>query len=116
MNDIIRIFKELVNILRDGGPYAGWALFILLWYFERRENKKTQKESAKLALVQVENNVKTQTTLESLKEALSGVKNSLEEIITLLNRIYALKESLLQLSSKSGLKLLESEAETENED
>ena len=107
MNTLIQSLKDLVGILRDGGPYAGWALFIILWYFERRENRLFRKEGSKLAIAQVENNVKTEMTLISLKEALGGVKHSLDSVVLKLNEICAMKKSLLQLSSaKSDLKLL----------
>ena len=104
---LLHILKELINILRDGGPYAGWALFILLWYFERRENKILRKEGTYLAVTQVENNVKTEMTLISLKEALNGVIHSLRDLTTVLNKIQTMKESLLQLYSKPDLKLLD---------
>lgn len=114
---LLHILKELIAILRDGGPYAGWALFILLWYFERRENKLVRKEGTNLALTQVENNVKTEMTLISLKEALTGVKYSLNEITTVLNKIHTMKEALLQLSStKPDLMLLEGKKTDDKEE
>ncbi|HEC72013.1 MAG: hypothetical protein ACTSW7_01175 [Candidatus Thorarchaeota archaeon] len=116
MGNIISILKELVGILRDGGPYAGWALFIILWYFERRENKIFRKEGINLAIAQVENNVKTEMTLQSLKEALSGVKYSLGDITAILNKIQTMKESLLQLSSKPDLKLLEDKTKADDKE
>ena len=64
-NTLIHIFKELVGVLRDDGPYAGWALFILLWYFERRENKIFRKEGTYLAVAQVENNEKTALSINN---------------------------------------------------
>jgi len=111
----IGVLKELVGILRDGGPYAVSAVFLMLWFFERRENRILRKEGTGLAVAQVENNVKTEMTLTSLKEALSGVKHKLEELKTEFQRICVMKESLLKLIGKPEIKLLESNTETDKD-
>ena len=79
-SDFLGPLRELIGILRDGGAYAGWALFILLWLFERRYVRKLTAELRELAVAQVENNVETKTTLKSIREALHGTEYELNEM------------------------------------
>lgn len=105
-----------MKILQEGGPYAVSAIFIMLWFFERRENRILRKEATTLAVTQVENNVKTEMTLISLKEALSGVSYELDSLKGEFQRICTMKESLLKLMSKPDLKLLEGKTESDSEE
>jgi len=43
------------------------AVFALMWFLERRENRKIQKELLDLAVAQVQANVKMETTMAGLK-------------------------------------------------
>ena len=79
-NEFLGPLRELIDILRDGGAYAGWALFILLWFFERRYVKKLTSDLQGLAVAQVENNVETKGTLNAVREAMHGVEYELSEM------------------------------------
>lgn len=69
--------KELVSVLATGGSTAVAAIFALVWFLERRENRKMQKEVLELAVAQVQANVKMETTMAGLKEVATQALNRL---------------------------------------
>lgn len=70
--------RELTNVLRDGGAYAGWALFILLWGLERHYNRRSTKEFGQMAMAQIEAATEMRMTLLAVKDGLHGVEYELD--------------------------------------
>jgi|OpeIllAssembly_1097287.scaffolds.fasta_scaffold2114831_2 hypothetical protein len=67
--------KAIMDVLAAGGPTAMAAVFALMWFLERRENRKTQKELLDLAVAQVQANVKMETTMAGLKDVATQALN-----------------------------------------
>ena len=61
-------FKAIMDLLATGGPTAVAAIFAVVWFMERRENRRLQKELLNLAVAQVQANVKLEITMSTLKD------------------------------------------------
>lgn len=84
--------RDLVDTLRTGGPYAVAGIFILMWGWEKREVKAIRKESMKLALSQVETNVKTERSIVTVGTALNGLADHIQAVERTLNKILTIKQ------------------------
>jgi hypothetical protein len=91
---LIDFLRELTQVLKDGGAYAGWALFVCLWLVERRYSAKLVESLRTMAVAQVENNVETRLTMKTLGEGLAGieyeqgeVKEQLRDVMTDVRRL-----------------------------
>lgn len=88
----LSLLKELVDVLRDGGPYAVTAIFILAWWRKDVEVKGIRKESSKLALEQVATNVKTEHSLVTVGQALNGLADHVQIVERTLTKILTIKQ------------------------
>ena len=62
----VPVLRDLVGILKDGGAYAGWALFVVMWYYERRANRKSSSDVLEIVVMKVRNDVELEKTIEAL--------------------------------------------------
>ena len=69
--------KDLVTLLATGGSTAVAAIFALVWFLERRENRKMQQELLDLAIAQVQINTRLDATMLGLKDVALQVFNRL---------------------------------------
>lgn len=88
----LSLLQQLVDILRDGGPYAVAGIFILMWGWEKREVKAIRKESMKLALSQVETNVKTERSVVTVGHALNGLADHIHAVEATLTKILTIRQ------------------------
>jgi len=88
----LSLLKELVDVLREGGPYAVTAIFILMWWRKDVEVKGIRKESAKFALEQVATNVKTERSLVTVGQALNGLADHVQSVERTLTKILTIKQ------------------------
>lgn len=89
---IVNVFRDMIDVLKYGGPYAGWALFIILWWRKDSEVRAIRREVTNLAVMQVETSVKTERTLISVGEALEGLADHVSGVEKILDKILLLKQ------------------------
>ena len=88
----LSLLKELVDVLRDGGPYAVTAIFILMWWRKDVEVKGIRKESAQMAVEQVATNVKTERSIVTVGQALNGLADHVQSVERTLTKILTIKQ------------------------
>jgi len=76
----VEVLRGLVDVLKSGGVYAAWGLFVVLWYFERRQNVKMNKELVEIAVLKVKGDVAVERTLMGISETLKTLGYNLELI------------------------------------
>lgn len=67
--------KAIVEALAAGGPTAIAIVFATVWFLERRDNRKLQREVLNLAVAQVQANVKLETTMAQLNAVVTQALN-----------------------------------------
>jgi len=77
---MLDFLRELTQVLKDGGAYAGLALCVCLWLMERRYSAKLVESLRMMTVAQVENNVETRLTMKSLGEGLAGIEYEQGEV------------------------------------
>ena len=80
MSDNIAILGDLIRSLKDGGAYAGWAITLLMWYYERRANRKSSKDIFDITVSKIRADVKTENSITSLTEAINSLGVRIEVI------------------------------------
>ena len=101
MTEQVTILGDLIHTLKDGGAYAGWALFVLMWYYERRSNKKSSKDMIDIAVLKIRGDVKTENSLLSLIEAINSLGLKIEIITSDVKGFkHRLKSALIQPSER----------------
>ncbi len=69
--------ERLTTLLKTGGPYAGWALFVFLFIWERWRNDRKDKMILRLAMHNERGRSKTIEVLAHVKEVLRTVSDRL---------------------------------------
>lgn len=98
--DVLDNFERFVLILKTGGPYAVSALFFLLWYRSDRRYEKTMQDLKDIAVAKIENDVKTERTLEAGNKAMTGVRDELDTLDGKVIQLGHVLEKILLLKSK----------------
>lgn len=102
--DGIKAFEDLVEVLKVGGGYAGWALFLILWWRADKRYVAAMSDLKDIALAKLENDVKTEETLKANAKGLDGIGHRLESlgekhgvIKSVLEKILLIKSSKLKV-------------------
>lgn len=77
--EYLNLFKDFILVIKENGVYAGCAIFIILWFMERRKNEKIRAEFTNMLKGLISNNTETERTLGTWGEAFSNMANKIEE-------------------------------------
>lgn len=103
MDNPFAILETLVKTLKGGGPYAGWGLFVLMWYYERRENKKSKNDFFDAMSSKIRNDVQQVNSINALAKSIERIKSKIKNV----NNVVAesekeLKKVIEERCSKKG--------------
>jgi len=107
-NAALDTFERVISILETGGGYAGWAITLYLFLRILKLFVKAMSDLKDISLAKLENDVKTERTLEANADALKAVEHRLEKFCeaqrdttTVLEKILLIKGSNVRLGSNT---------------